>query len=374
MFSNTGLQIFKVAVLVALTIALPSSVGFKAGIASTVSAAATGRIVFVSKRFDAGGDIFRMASDGTGLQRLTANNTPDECPAVSPNGNWIVYVARKKGEATGGIAGTAPLDVVLMNSDGTSPRAIAHFEEGIAECPVWDSGSTKFLAIETHKWRLEPSPPPNTLHVFTVQGAEASAFNTVARHAEFSPAGDRILLSEVEFDGTVTRNSIVIRKVDGTGREVLRISSQGLAPAWRPGHDEIAYNCAQGWCSMRSDGSGERLLAPFTPDYLTYSPDGEYVAYQCAGRQCVMKAEGYDVVRIEAIASRPRYPSWSPDSGWLAMECERSQPGQFIAHFLQQLRIVGSATNDICIFNRDGSQIINLTSHPAGDESPGYGQ
>jgi Tol biopolymer transport system component len=59
-------------------------------------------------------EIYVMDPDGTGLQRLTFNNTEERAPAWSPDGSKIVFMCRI-GDAIGGPA----FEICVMEGDGT---------------------------------------------------------------------------------------------------------------------------------------------------------------------------------------------------------------------------------------------------------------
>ena len=82
---------------------------------TSVEAGAAQSIVFVSDR-TGNKEIWRMDSDGTGLEQLTFNPGVDAEPVPSPDGEWIAYIsgvglpdrARQLQVATGGVRASSP--------------------------------------------------------------------------------------------------------------------------------------------------------------------------------------------------------------------------------------------------------------------------
>lgn len=83
--------------------------------------------------FSVQAEIYLMNSDGTGLERLTFNNTEERGPSWSPDGNQIVF-------ACGGDR-TADFEICVMNGDGT-PFPDGTFQKQLTENSVFDGGPT----------------------------------------------------------------------------------------------------------------------------------------------------------------------------------------------------------------------------------------
>ena len=71
------------------------------------------RIVF-AKGLDAGREVYVIKVDGTGLVRLTTNETSDAHPSWSPDGSQIVFYRVVVGHA----------QIFVMNADGSAQRRV----------------------------------------------------------------------------------------------------------------------------------------------------------------------------------------------------------------------------------------------------------
>ena len=68
----------------------------------------------------------KIKNDGTKLQRLTNNQTNDEDPAWSPDGNLIAFTSDRSGSK----------NVYVMKPDGTNQIAITHALSNLYS-PTW---------------------------------------------------------------------------------------------------------------------------------------------------------------------------------------------------------------------------------------------
>jgi Tol biopolymer transport system component len=116
---------------------------------------------------------------------------------------------------------------------------------------------------------------------------------------------------------------------------------------------------------MNADGSGLTNLthSPARDMAPDWSPDGGLIAF-CSDQEgpsqiFLIRPDGTDLHRLtQAIddCGNPSWsaPIWSPDGQWIAIT---SAPGGTFP----------DATLDVFIIRADGSEVVNLTNHPAAD-------
>lgn len=80
------------------------------------------KIAFTGPRAGAGTDVFVTNTDGTGLQRLTADPATDAEPAFSPDGRRIAFASNR--------IDADRFDVYVMNADGTGEKRLHNSGEG----------------------------------------------------------------------------------------------------------------------------------------------------------------------------------------------------------------------------------------------------
>ncbi|MEO7453382.1 MAG: hypothetical protein ABIV13_01310 [Fimbriimonadales bacterium] len=88
------------------------------------------RILFMSTRDHADGEIYVMDADGSNVFRLTTNEDYEELPSWSRDGKQIAFCRQiKAGEASNA-------DIYVMGADGTGARRLTHLDS-FDSCPVW---------------------------------------------------------------------------------------------------------------------------------------------------------------------------------------------------------------------------------------------
>ena len=92
------------------------------------------RIAFDSDR-DGDFEIFVMNADGTGVVQLTHNHSLDWAPQWSPDGTRIVFESDHGGYSDTDSSAHSPLDVMVMNADGTAVRPLTQHS-------AYDSGGS----------------------------------------------------------------------------------------------------------------------------------------------------------------------------------------------------------------------------------------
>ncbi len=163
--------------------------------------------------------------------------------------------------------------------------------------------------------------------------------------------------------------------VDGTDRTRLTDSpGEDFSPSWSPDGSRIAFRTQRDGNDeiylMNADGSEEMNLTndPASDWSPVWSPDGSLIAFssQRPGDSTrniyLVNPDGTDLTNLTQDTTEGEYPTWSPDGTRLAFGCY--QGGGTSS---------GTRPNyDICVINRDGTGLANLTNHPAYDMYPAW--
>ena len=254
--------------------------------------------------FDAGGDVYTIAADGSDRRRLTMPGSFAREPAWAPDASKIAYVRRVE----------TARKIRDEDDDGTAPQ-------------IWvmraDGGDQHAFA---------PLPP---------RGAFDSA-------PAWSPAGDRLAL--VRRGGEV--ESLIVTGEGGAGmRTLVNEDSEGdveySSPAWAP--DGAAILCTrtrygkglprQSLYVVPADGGPARRLATNAADGA-WSPDGRRIAFTSLidrnGSLCsecnpepelyVMNADGSARTRLTSNKGADSAPAWSADGARIAFNSTRNFP------------------------------------------------
>lgn len=266
-------------------------------------------------------DIYTVKADGTGLTRLTTNESPDGSPvpdteaAWSPDGTRIAFrSARVSGSgvyvmnADG--SGIAPVDVV-GGSSGKSGAA--------SYSPSW-SPDGKRIALQ--RW----SGTSDDIFAVAADGTGATQLTTDPAgdgYAAWSPDGSRIaFVSDRSGD-----REIYVMNADGSN--VVRLTNNpggfDVDPAWSPDGSRIVF------ASYR-EGAGD---VSWTDLY-------------------VMNADGTGVKRLTTGARQARNPTWSPDGTKIAFDSLQDGP------------------RTLYVVNVDGSGLGRILTAPGTHSNPSW--
>ena len=231
----------------------------------------TGTIVLASSKGsnqeDEGVEIWRVAPDGSGLTRLTDNDSFDGDPALSPDGTRIAFRSYRPGDRN--------TQIYVMNFDGSSQHVLTDLRTG-AGSPAWSPDGAR-IAFGSSPGYGEPGG------IF-VMDADGSDLQLVAEGNAFdpswSPDGSRIVYSLNTPDGR-TELAIVDLATGAVIQPLEDLRGEQNQPAWSPDGQSIAFEWStpsgSGLYIVAPDGSGLRRLADGSAP--TWSPDGTWLAY-----------------------------------------------------------------------------------------------
>jgi Tol biopolymer transport system component len=236
-----------------------------------------GRLVFVASEsgIPGGSDLYVMNRDGTGRRRLVATAGEDLTPGWSPDGRSIAFVLLAPPRSARGARPVS--DIYVVNADGTGLRRLTGDETskwGVSWSP--DSRRIATSVLGDGSWQITR---------IEVDGSEQKVLTPVDRGSispAWSPDGHTIAFQRRERD----RNTIYLMNADGTNERPLSIAREAFQPAWAPDGTRLAYAASRdGHTEIYTapvDGSAETNLTrgsgldAFQP---SWSPDGDSIVY-----------------------------------------------------------------------------------------------
>ncbi len=225
--------------------------------ASATAPGRNGRIVFTRYKILANsGDIFTINPNGTGIERLTYNDTAGY-PAWSPNGRSIAYTGPGLSRYGGGA-------IWIMNADGSGVRPVTHPGRALDQRAAW------------------------------------------------GPKGGRIA-----FDRLFGPPDLWIVNADGSGAR--RLQRDGTNPTWSPDGKRIAFAAANdrapngGIWVIRLAGGKPQLLTPtnMAANEPSWSPNGMWIAFTGSDGIRALNLRTHKIRRL--TFGSDRMPAWSPD-------------------------------------------------------------
>jgi Tol biopolymer transport system component len=170
------------------------------------------RITFTASRWGAGDAIYTMNADGSDVRQLTDAEGSDRHPSWSPDGTRIVFVSERDDNR----------DLYVMDADGSNvARLTDHPEED--DDPDWGPDG-QWIAFASNRQPTPTGVPhlwvmrPDGTGVRTVTGASGTC--SLGEPATWSPDGTRLAFAYL--CDTATEGSIEIRiaTLDATGETV----------------------------------------------------------------------------------------------------------------------------------------------------------
>ena len=208
--------------------------------------------------------------------------------------------------------------------------------------------------------------------------ADASAQRAVGQasqltHAQtydpsFSPDGSRM----VYISNIGGREQLFIMNTDGTGsHQITHDDAHHEDPAWSPDGKSIAFVYVKDRLEvislMNADGTGTtERVSPETQRAIHphWSPDGAKLAWCTDDDLAPPRKNDSDIMVLDMSTRRistlitggvNTYPSFSPDGRHIAFR-----------------RMLGEMNSEVFVANSDGSDIHNVTNHPAFDGWPAW--
>lgn len=181
-------------------------------------------VVFARQISGSNYEIFRLNVDGTGEQQLTRNGAQNYAPEISPDGRTVVYVSTHEGNAQ---------HLWLMDANGDNNRRLTTSGENID--PTWSPDGTQ-IAFASNRGGTRQ---------LWVMNADGSAprpitdLTDMGGRSDWSPDGTRLTF----YAGpraNLGRNVFIIN-VDGSGLTQLTNGGDNLGPAFSPDGAWVAF-------------------------------------------------------------------------------------------------------------------------------------
>lgn len=221
-------------------------------------------VVYVAKTHDGRGQIYVMNADGSNPKQLTRNALYDWLPSFSPDGSKIVFVrAHRYREYSMGGYVWDDLDIYVMNADGSGEKRLTQNNYYMMSAPYF-SPDGKYIIFSA-----EDGKPNSTPDIFLLDAGgrhppqrltHSPCYNT---EPFFSPDGKRIVF--ISDRAKPYYYDVWIMNADGTRpRQVTRLNPQQASPVFAPDGKSILF-------------LSETDLLSGRYDLLMVGPDGKHL-------------------------------------------------------------------------------------------------
>ena len=274
--------------------------------------------------FGRNADIYKIHSDGLHEMQLTNNPNVEQRYKWSPDNTKILY---DKDNTNGWN------DVWLMDIDGNLQTDLTHNPQSLYG--VWSPDGSKIAYVHGSDYNR-----PLDIIIMNSDGSNKQTIVTgqpsYAAFIAWSPDASRIAFSS----GASGNRGIRVVNVEGTGLtqiatgDIMTQTQSGQTQVWSPDGSKIVYHSDENgnWdiYTINIDGTEKRQLTTDDSDDRSayFSPDGRKIVFVSnrSGNNdiWVMEGDGSNKVQLTTDSSDDIGPSWNPHGDKIAFMSDRS--------------------------------------------------
>ena len=307
--------------------------------------------------FAVGPKLYRVASDGSGIEALIDVSAEMRRIAGRDYYEWVFHAASVSPDATHiaystfegpgqserhSLLNAYAYEIGILEIDGGQLTALTANQD-YDDYPSWSPDGTSVAYVQ---WDFESGYGLATVGTdgssarVLVSGYVLPREATERQTPVWSPDGGRIAF--VGFEGTKARGPAIFTiAVDGSDLQLLAATNS--RPAWSPDGKRIAFAKPDGdklgLFTIAADGSDQQRVTTIDPssgdrfasndepmdpediwvETMSWSPDGSMIMYSCGAHVCVVTADGAHVGASPLTLAYGLTAAWSPDGSRIAL-------------------------------------------------------
>lgn len=263
------------------------------------------RIVFQSNR-DGDFEIFIIHADGGHLQQLTSNESDDQYPRVSPNGQQIAFQSMRDGNS----------EIYVMGIDGSNPLRLTNNDVRDI-LPAWSPDNSQIVFNRENAGNQD-------VYLMDANGHNQRRLADATLrdgHASWSTR------NQIAFNGgTRDGNTWEIYVIDADGRNLTQLTYDHVSdwsPEWSANGSTILYLHeldveAPSIYQMNADGTNQQMLINI-PGYewgQIWANNSQNILFSLdQGAFTYLYQMNIDGSEVRPLGQQGSYPNWVPAGG-----------------------------------------------------------